>query len=103
MYLFLIGFGMLIGIGLGIYAERGSSTSKKFWRSTKTKDLYVERGRARLQSHIPLKDMAPLVIYRSEKDGSLWARPDEEFFDGRFEQVFPISNETVENSLSDDF
>lgn len=28
--------------------------------------------------------MAPAVVYRSEKDGSVWVRPRAEFCDGRF-------------------
>lgn len=28
-----------------------------------------------------------VIVYRSEKDGSVWVRPKSEFFDGRFERV----------------
>lgn len=31
-----------------------------------------------------MTDMEDIVVYRSRKDGSLWARPPYEFDDGRF-------------------
>ena len=34
-------------------------------------------------------DDAPVAIYRSESDGSLWVRPKDEFEDGRFEKASP--------------
>ena len=45
---------------------------------------YAVVGRARLQTNRQLRDEEPLVIYRGD-DGTLWARPIEEFCDGRFE------------------
>ncbi|MEN5083692.1 hypothetical protein ABE438_14510 [Bosea sp. TWI1241] len=32
-------------------------------------------------------DMAQVVVYQSEGDGSLWVRPADEFEDGRFEDL----------------
>ena len=29
-------------------------------------------------------DLSPVVIYRSDKDGTVWVRPIDEFEDGRF-------------------
>lgn len=38
----------------------------------------------------PSVDMREVAIYRSVEDDSLWARPKEEFEDGRFEEVRPL-------------
>jgi len=53
---------------------------------------YTEIGRGLLQSDQPLEDMAVVVLYRSEKDGSLWVRPPHEFDDGRFREVPPSAD-----------
>lgn len=55
------------------------------WRHKKRGSTYTEVGRGQLQTDQPIHDMEPMVIYRSEHDGSLWARPVSEFEDGRFE------------------
>lgn len=39
-------------------------------------------------------DMSPVAIYRADKDGSLWARPLDEFQDGRFAEI-PATPEPV--------
>lgn len=51
----------------------------EWWRDSLV-NAELEPLRARM-------DMAPVAIYRSESDGSLWVRPKDEFEDGRFEKV----------------
>lgn len=57
------------------------------WKPThqhlKRRSLYRFIGNATLQASISLRDMDAMVVYQAE-DGSLWVRPDVEFFDGRF-------------------
>lgn len=48
---------------------------------------YEVLGPGRIQTTVPLNDMDEVVIYRSLKDGSLWARRASEFHDGRFEDI----------------
>lgn len=59
------------------------------YRHKKRGTIYVEIGRAKLQAADPggFSDDFPMVVYRSEADGSLWVRPEDEFDDGRFEPV----------------
>ena len=57
------------------------------WRHKKRQTTYTEVGRGKLQVMTDAMDMEPLVIYRCEEDGSLWARPVSEFEDGRFERL----------------
>lgn len=58
------------------------------WRHKKRGTHYTELGTARLQLALPvvIEEGAVLMIYRGD-DGVLWARPESEFRDGRFEQV----------------
>lgn len=47
----------------------------------------TEVGFAQLQTSNPVKDRDLIVIYHAVADGALWARPQAEFNDGRFETV----------------
>ena len=49
---------------------------------------YVKIGTASLQAGSPVVEGVALTIYRCEKTGRLWARPESEFNDGRFEEIY---------------
>ena len=46
---------------------------------------YEVLGEADLQTEKPLSDYAVVVVYRDVSSGRIWARPRDEFNDGRFE------------------
>jgi hypothetical protein len=59
----------------------------KRFRHKKRGTLYTAVGIVHLQSTGgPVEEGTPLMIYMG-MDGKLWARPKDEFFDGRFEAV----------------
>jgi hypothetical protein len=55
-------------------------------RHLKRGTTYVEIGHALVQCDTSLTDMADVIVYRSETDGSLWVRPPDEV-QGRFEDL----------------
>lgn len=58
------------------------------WRHKQRGTTYTEIGRGRFQGEVAgmdIGDYEPVVLYRSDKDGSLWVRTTEQFEDGRFE------------------
>lgn len=72
----------------------------KVWKHRKRGTTYYEIGTAELQLSTgnPLREGAVLVIYKGSQ-GELWARPHEEFHDGRFEHISSIeTKETTESS-----
>lgn len=60
----------------------------RHYRHKKRGTTYTTMGMATLQTVKPITDMTMLVIYIAN-DGSLWARPYDEFMDGRFEETTP--------------
>lgn len=58
------------------------------FRHRKRGTTYTVIGIGLLQTERPLGDEQPLVIYQGP-DGSFWARPQDEFLDGRFERTNP--------------
>ena len=58
------------------------------YRHKKTGGTYVIlHADAKVQTSTPLVDMDAVVVYRSEKNDSVWVRPASEFHDGRFELI----------------
>ena len=57
-----------------------------FWKHKTRGSIYREIGIASLQAGFPVGEGQALMIYRGA-DGKLWARPEGEFRDGRFEEV----------------
>jgi hypothetical protein len=58
------------------------------WRHKKRGTQYELVGLAMLQTSNTggLNDNHPMVVYRDQA-GTLWVRPEDEFFDGRFEEI----------------
>jgi hypothetical protein len=59
------------------------------YRHVKRGSTYTKIGVAELQNSTGIECLegAQLVIYRADNDGQLWARPEREFDDGRFEAI----------------
>lgn len=53
-----------------------------YWRHGKTGRLYTLIGEAIMEA-----DLTPVVLYQSVKDGQIWVRPRDNFYDGRFEMI----------------
>jgi hypothetical protein len=68
--------------GVTMPREKSNETYRHRRRGT----LYKVVGRAVLQTDRPLADDEELVVYEG-KDGHLWARPIDEFYDGRFQRA----------------
>jgi len=59
----------------------------KRYRHKKRGSTYVVVGTAQVQAEEPIREDDTVMVYRGEKDGTLWARPLREFQDGRFEEI----------------
>jgi hypothetical protein len=57
------------------------------WRHRVRGSTYQEIGRAEVQASRVVVEGDTVVVYRSVDDGKLWARPPDEFDDGRFEAL----------------
>ena len=57
------------------------------YRHKKRGTTYTKVGVAELQYSNRVIEGDHLVIYRCRETGKLWARPDDEFNDGRFEEL----------------
>lgn len=68
------------------YDNAGRTTVGRRYRHLKRGTLYTAIGDAELQSARRLDEGVILRVYRGD-DGRLWARPADEFLDGRFEEV----------------
>lgn len=71
-----------------------SPDRRRQWLHRKRQTTYTELGRGRLQIDCD-HDMTEVVIYESNKDGTLWARPAAEFADGRFVPVVIFNGKGV--------
>jgi hypothetical protein len=60
--------------------------SNETYRHLRRGSLYTVVGRATLQTDRPLTDDQELIVYKGV-DGYLWARPSDEFCDGRFQRA----------------
>lgn len=58
----------------------------RIYRHKKRGSTYEWKGTAKLQTGYPITEGTTLVSYEAG-DGTLWARPYREFYDGRFEAV----------------
>jgi hypothetical protein len=63
-----------------------TAAGERMFRHRKRGTSYAVQGYASLQAETPCEEGAVLVIYKGE-DGKLWARPHDEFHDGRFEEI----------------
>jgi hypothetical protein len=66
--------------------QDGLPKEGEIYRHVQRGNSYTVMGRARLQTSTILKDDDTLVIYQGQ-NGELWARPIEEFCDGRFQRM----------------
>jgi hypothetical protein len=71
-----------------------TSIAAKVWKHCTRGSVYDELFRGTLQMSGTTHDMAPVIVYRSVSDGSIWVRKVSEFMDGRFEEV--TNGEAVE-------
>ena len=65
---------------------RAVHLSVRRWRHHTRGTVYLSLGVAELQSAAPIPEGTALMVYVGH-DGKLWARPHDEFLDGRFQET----------------
>ena len=78
----------VVFLGLGMIAARldmaAKEKAKPIFKHLKRGTTYNILGKARIQTEWPVVDNVELTVYQSTDDGKMWARPTDEFEDGRF-------------------
>lgn len=73
---------------LGMVAARldmaARENAKPIFKHLKRGTTYTILGTARIQTEWPVVDNVELTVYQGTDDGKMWARPTDEFEDGRF-------------------
>lgn len=70
--------------------DTGSGEPERYWH-VKTNGVYEIIGKGNMQTAEPTRDLTQVVVYRAPGCSQLWIRPLDEFNDGRFEKLSPIS------------
>lgn len=81
----------MVWLVLGMIAARLDMSerekNKPKVRHLKRGTTYNILGKARIQTEWPVVDNVELTVYQGTEDGKMWARPTDEFEDGRFVKV----------------
>lgn len=81
----------IVFLGLGMIAARldmaAKEQSKPVFKHLKRGTTYNILGTARIQTEWPVVDNVELTVYQGTEDGKMWARPTDEFLDGRFVKI----------------
>ena len=82
-------------------SDLDSQTTARRWRHKKRGSIYTEvcRGELQAATHDP-EEGEMMVIYRGE-DGTLWVRQEDEFEDGRFEEIVPAISPEIDPYLGE--
>lgn len=78
-----------------------TAAGERTFRHRKRGTSYAVQGYASLQAETPCEEGAVLVVYKGE-DGKLWARPHDEFHDGRFEEIAALATPPAQKFIPAD-